>query len=77
MTPKVEEQLRESFQKSGEVFSKERMEQFPKKNKAVLPPDMALDQDFSIRRDVYAGMIDLVFDFRACPGAGGQFTQHY
>ena len=51
------------------------MEQFLKENRAVLPPDMALDEDMNIRRDVYAGMIDIVFDFRACPGASGQSAQ--
>jgi len=61
--------------KTGAFFSKERMEQFLKENRAVLPPDMALDEDMNIRRDVYAGMIDIVFDFRACPGASGQSAQ--
>lgn len=68
--PQVERQLKESFQKSGEVFDKSRMEQFIKENLTLLPPDAAADQLLSIRRDAFTGMVDIVFDLQTCPGTG-------
>jgi len=68
--PQLERQLKESFQKSGEVFDKSRMEQFIKENLTLLPPDAAADQLLSIRRDAFTGMVDIVFDLQTCPGTG-------
>jgi len=68
--PEVERQLRESFQRSGEIFDRSRMDRLFKDNAALLPVDADPYQDVTIRRDTHAGMIDLVFDFRSCPGTG-------
>jgi len=67
----VESQLRQSYQQSGEVFDKSRMDKFFRENAKLLPADATPDKDVSIHRDTRAGMLDLVFDLRKCPGPGG------
>lgn len=70
VNPQIESQLRQSYQQSGEVFDRSRMDKFFKDNQAILPVDFAPDQDVSIHRDATAGILDLIFDLRKCPGAG-------
>jgi len=66
--PELERRLRESYQQSGEIFSKRKMEEFFHNNKAILPTDAQPDEDVGILRDTQAAMIGVLFDFRTCPG---------
>lgn len=66
--PKLERQLRESYQRSGEVFSKLRLEQFVQENMAIVPRDVEKDEVVEFHRDTKEGMVDLTFDLRSCPG---------
>lgn len=68
VNPEVEQRLRASYQQSGELFSKSRLEQFIHDNKSLMPKDVRPDEILTFRRDTGAGMVGITFDFRTCPG---------
>jgi outer membrane protein assembly factor BamA len=61
----VREELLQAQWKAGDVFTPEKVDNFFRQNKSVLPPD-ASEQDVQLSRDVLHGTIDLKFDFREC-----------
>ena len=63
LDPSLETRLR-SIVVPGEIFDPQTIETFFKENRPVLPP-RGLD-NFQIRRNVRAGIVDLTFDPRLC-----------
>jgi outer membrane protein assembly factor BamA len=66
LDPKLEARLTELI-RPGDIYNPEVVEDFLKKNKAVLPTGFSLVDDANFLRNVKAGTIDLAFDFRTCP----------
>jgi len=60
------EKMLTSLPKPEEVFDGRRLVEFIRENRAILPPDASAD-DVSIKRDVRAKTVALLFDFRTCP----------
>ena len=63
---KLERRLKSKL-RPGEPFNYKAVDEFFKMNKAVLPADASTAWDMSMKRDMKNNMVDLLFDFRACP----------
>lgn len=66
--PKLEAMLRRKLPRVSWLFNSAVLEKFFNENRAVLPPDVSLENDVEFHRDPQDGTITLVFDFRPCPG---------
>lgn len=65
---KLDEKLRAEFPNSMWLFDSERLEDFFRKNRAILPPDASFEDDLEIHRDTKEGTLSIAFNFRPCPG---------
>jgi len=65
MNAAMQERLAGSLPRHGEVLDRDRLEEFFKANRAILPSDVSRD-DMSIRRDTKARTVAIFFDFRTC-----------
>jgi outer membrane protein assembly factor BamA len=63
--PAVETFLKSKL-KPGDIFGSRTVENLIKENKAVLPPDISLE-DFKFYRNVKSGTVDVRFDLQTCP----------
>jgi outer membrane protein assembly factor BamA len=66
LDPVLEARLR-LIVKSGEIYNSEAIYDFYQKNGSVIPFDLSFENSAEILRNVKAGIVDLTFDFRACP----------
>jgi outer membrane protein insertion porin family len=65
LAPTLEAQLR-SLIRPGEIYDGGIVYDFYKENKWGMPSDL-WPEDLETHRDVKAGIVDLLFDFRSCP----------
>jgi outer membrane protein assembly factor BamA len=66
MNAMMQERLAGSLPKPGEILDRDRLEEFCKANRAILPSGVSRD-DMSVRRDTKARTVAILFDFRTCP----------
>ena len=62
----TQQKLLEPLPKYGEIFDGTSLNDFFKRNRAILPPDASTD-DVNIRRDTKSQTVALSFDLRTCP----------
>jgi outer membrane protein insertion porin family len=56
-----------SITRPGEFYNREAIYDFYKQNESLLPSGLLFDDGAQARRNVKAGIVDLIFDFRPCP----------
>jgi outer membrane protein assembly factor BamA len=67
LTEKAQAALRKQL-RTGDIFDAREIDLVIHQNRAFLPAD-ASRRDVALRRNARAGLVDLTFDFRLCPGA--------
>lgn len=66
--PKLEARLRSKLPSREWLFNSTLLENFFKENQSLFPPDVSLDEDVEFHRNPKDRTVELVFDFRPCPG---------